>query len=131
MMKRCTLAIALAISLASAAAAQQPPFWSGASKLRCDIEASGNCDGGSCQPFQVMNVVFVELPAKRVCASRDGATCAARYYTIDTYDHAGRLLLVVRGTGTSYSIAADGTMAGAAVVSPNTYVFRGRCARAG
>jgi hypothetical protein len=125
------LAFVLAASLASAAAAQEPPFWTGASKLRCDIAASGNCDGGSCQPFQIMRIVFVELDGKRVCASRDGATCAARYYAIDTLDQAGRLLIVVRGTGTSYSIAADGTMAGAAVVAPNSYVFRGRCARGG
>lgn len=131
MRKRFTLALALAAALAAPAAAQQPQFWSGASKLRCEIEASGNCDGGSCQPFQVMRIVFVELGAKRVCASRDGTGCQARYYAVDTIDQGGRLLLVVRGTGTSYSIAADGTLAGAAVVSPNTYVFRGRCVREG
>lgn len=131
MTTRFTVAAALATALAAPAAAQQPPFWSGAAKLRCDIEASGNCDGGSCQPFNVMRIVFVELDAKRVCASRDGSGCHARYYDVDTIEQAGRLLLVVRGTGTSYSIAADGTLAGAAVVAPNSYVFRGRCARAG
>lgn len=130
MIKSLSLALALTTSFAAAAAAQQP-FWSGAGKLRCNIETSGNCDGGSCQPFEVMRIVFVELLEKRVCASRDGATCGARYYAIDTYDQAGRLLLIVRGTGTSYSIASDGTMAGAAVVSPATYVFRGRCGREG
>jgi len=131
MTSRFTFAFALALSLSAPAAAQQPPFWSGAGKLRCNIAASGNCDGGSCQPFNVMRIVFVEIDAKRVCASRDGTACHARYYDIDIIEQAGRLLLVVRGTGTSYSIAADGTMAGAAVVSPNSYVFRGRCAREG
>lgn len=130
MIKRASLALALTGSFAAAAAAQEP-FWAGADKLRCNIEVSGNCDGGSCQPFDVMRIVFVELQQKRVCASRDGATCGARYYEIDTYNQSGRLLLVVRGTGTSYSIAPDGTMSGAASVSPNTYVYRGRCTREG
>lgn len=128
MIKRLTLAFALAASLASGAAAQEP-FWAGAGNLRCDIATSGNCNGATCQPFNVMRILLINLAANQVCASRDGTACGARYYDIASSDQGGRLLLVVRGTGTSYSISADGSLAGAAVVAPTAYVFIGRCRR--
>lgn len=126
MIKRHSLAIALAASFAAPAAAQQP-FWAGADRLKCTIEISSTCNGTTCTPLDVARIVFVELGASRVCASRDGATCAFRYYEVTRSDQAGRLLLVVRGTGTSYSIGQDGRMAGASVVAPQAHVFIGRC----
>ena len=126
MIKRFSLALALATSFAAAAAAQQP-FWSGAGRLKCTIETAATCDGATCTPMGVARIVFVELGASRICASRDGAACAFRYYTITQSDQSGRLLLVVRGTGTSYSIAQDGRMAGSSVVAPLAHVFIGRC----
>jgi hypothetical protein len=131
MIKRFTLAFAFALSLASAAAAQQDPFWVGAANLRCDIETSGTCNGATCRPFNVMRVLLIDLGANQICASRDGAACGARHYEIASSDQSGRLLVVVRGTGTSYSIGADGSLAGAAVVAPSTHVFIGRCQRGG
>ena len=100
MIKRLSLALALAAASAAAASAQQGAFWSGADRLKCTID---------------------------ICASRDGTASAFRYYPITQSDPSGCLLLVVQGTGTSYSIGADGRMAGSSVVSPVIYVFVGRC----
>ena len=127
MIKRLSLALALAAASGAAASAQQGAFWSGADRLKCTIDISSTCDGRSCTPLQVAPILFVELGASRICASRDGTACAFRYYPITQSDQSGRLLLVVQGTGTSYSIGADGRMAGSSVVSPVTYVFVGRC----
>ncbi len=126
MIKRLSLALALATSFAGAAAAQQP-FWAGASRLTCTIETAATCNGMSCTPLNVARIVFVELQASQVCASNDGATCAFRYYPVTQSNQSGRLLLVVRGTGTTYSIGQDGRMAGASVVSPQAHVYIGRC----
>ena len=127
MIKRLSLALALTAAFTAAAAAQQAAFWSGAARLKCTIDISSTCDGASCTPLQVAPILFVELGASRICASRDGAACAFRYYTITQSDQSGRLLLVVQGTGTSYSIAQDGRMAGSSVVAPLAHVFIGRC----
>ena len=126
------LASALTALLAAPALAQQP-VWAGADRLRCDIEVANTCDRANCRPFQVLRVVLVDLAARRICASRDGAACAARTYEIEVGDQvqSGRLVVVVRNTGTTYSIAADGTMSGASVVSPVIHVFHGRCTAEG
>ena len=127
MIKRFSLALAAAIAAAAPAAAQQGAFWSGAARIKCTIEISSTCDGASCTPLQMAPILFVELAQRRICASRDGASCAFRYSAFARSDQAGRLLLVVQGTGTSYSIAQDGRMSGASVVAPLAHVFLGRC----
>ncbi len=132
MIRSLVLASALAALLAAPATAQQP-VWAGADRLRCDIEVANTCDRANCRPFQVLRVVLVDLAGKRICASRDGAACAARSYEIDVGNQvqSDRLVVVVRNTGTTYSIGADGTMSGASVVSPVTHVYHGRCAAEG
>jgi hypothetical protein len=125
------LAAAALALVPSAVSAQQQgaPVWAGASGLHCQVETAATCNAERCAPLQALPTILFDLAAKRACASSAGEGCTTGFQEITLGEYLDRLLLVVSGTGTSFSVASDGAMSGANVQAPNVLTFYGRCRR--